>query len=296
VHMTYLIENEIVFNPEDNSLSLLRDSESKVTVSNPARRILLLLIEQQGIVVLRETFFKKVWDDYGLTASNNNLNHCISKLRKVISTLGYDNELITTVPKAGFIISKGVIIESISGDYLIPKEIQTSDDAISKAPGVFPAAQAETALSGEVINTGAMPEGKIPEAQDQKRKANYYLIISILVTGALTVWALFVLYNDLADPKAELKIARIGDCDLYSTSPVISSQKRDFAHLAETYLQKKKIICRPGDIFIFQSERFSLPINTGSVRDFIAQCSTDDDHKINVCISYYANDRTTHDR
>lgn len=45
MQMIYLIENEIVFNPEDNSLSLLSDAESKVAVSNPARRILLLLIE-----------------------------------------------------------------------------------------------------------------------------------------------------------------------------------------------------------------------------------------------------------
>ncbi|WHZ41075.1 helix-turn-helix domain-containing protein [Rahnella bonaserana] len=58
------------------------------------RRILLLLIEQQGVVVQRETFFKKVWDDYGLNASNNNLNHCISKLRKVVSTLGFETAIL----------------------------------------------------------------------------------------------------------------------------------------------------------------------------------------------------------
>ena len=59
MHMNYLIENQIIFNAEDNSLSLRDDSESKIAVSNPARRILLLLIEQQGMVVDRETFLRK---------------------------------------------------------------------------------------------------------------------------------------------------------------------------------------------------------------------------------------------
>lgn len=63
MHMNYLIENLIVFNPEDNTLSLAGDSENKIAISNPARRILLLLIEQQGIVVEREIFLKK----FGMT-------------------------------------------------------------------------------------------------------------------------------------------------------------------------------------------------------------------------------------
>ncbi|WP_240783325.1 winged helix-turn-helix domain-containing protein [Rahnella variigena] len=292
--MVYLIENQIVFNPEENSLSLLSDDESKITVSNPARRILLLLIEQQGVVVQRETFFKKVWDDYGLNASNNNLNHCISKLRKVISTLGYQNEFIVTVPKVGFIIRKEIIIETCVNKIETQVLVENSDE-VAKEPDIV--------LSGampddEIINHSVAPQQNAtePEPEPQKGKYHHYFIMSILVTAALTVWAIFIFYNDMSDPKADLEIAKIGSCSLYATAPVSRSNKSNFIQLAEDFLHKNNISCKPGHILIFQSELFSSPINTGSVREFLAQCSTDDNHKASVCISYYTNDRTTHDQ
>lgn len=294
--MTYLIENEIIFNPEDNSLSLLDDSESKVAVSNPARRILLLLIEQQGIVVSREAFFKNVWDDYGLTASNNNLNHCISKLRKVISTLGYHNEFIVTVPKVGFIIRKEISVEPYLGQKNHLEEVKPPGNALTEKPEEPRPALTLTRPDDGVISPAIMPEHNVTQAGVLKGKHPYYVIMSLLVTTALAAWAFFILYNDLRDPKSELQIVRIGACDLYSTEPIALSRRHDFVQLAENFLHKNNIACKPGDIFIFESERFSMPINTGSVRDFMAQCSTDDNHKINICMSYYANDRTTHDR
>ena len=281
MHMNYLIENQIIFNAEDNSLSLRGDSESKIAVSNPARRILLLLIEQQGMVVDRETFFKKVWDDYGLTASNNNLNHCISKLRKVMVTLGYLNEFIVTVPKVGFTIRKEIVIEPCISDETVP----TPEVRQKTAPYI-----------DEIITA----EPRFPRADKEpcfrRDKHQQGFVIILLVTTALTAWVFFILHNGMRDPKAELKIAWSGVCDLYSTAPVTLSRRGEFITLASQFLKDKNIPCKSGDILIFQSERFSSPINTGSVRDFMAQCSTDDNDKANICISYYTNDRTTHDK
>ena len=293
MHMNYLIENLIVFNPEDNTLSLAGDSENKIAISNPARRILLLLIEQQGIVVEREIFFKKVWDDYGLIASNNNLNHCVSKLRKVVVTLGYPDEFIVTVPKVGFTIRKEIIIEPYLMHEPPEEKIQVHNVQVNKTPENR---LTETEQKEEIIApTAASLQLKTqPEKRIKNRPSGF--MISLLVAAVLTVWAFFIMYNDLQDPKTELKIARLGACDLYSTAPVISSRKREFIQLAGTFLQKNNITCKPGDIFIFQSERFTSPINTGSVRDFMAQCITDDNYKANICISYYTNDRTTHDQ
>ena len=291
MHMIYLIENQIVFNPEDNSLSLLSDAESNITVSNPARRILSLLIEQQGTVVQRETFFKKVWDDYGLTASNNNLNHCISKLRKVISTLGYVDEFIVTVPKVGFIIRKETTITLQSGlelpqekDTLLPEEAFSAPEP--------PVTLHETAPS--VPETSEAQEPTFAATHKEHRKI--YLIISMITLFTLTTWGLYVLHSVMIDPKAKLLVANIGACELYSTAPVSGARKAEFLQLAQTFMMKQKILCSPGNIFIFQSEQFITPVDTGSVRDFMAQCSTNESHNINICISYYANDRTTHDQ
>jgi DNA-binding winged helix-turn-helix (wHTH) protein len=290
--MVYLIENQIVFNPEENSLSLLNDDESKIAVSNPARRILLLLIEQQGVVVQRETFFKKVWDDYGLNASNNNLNHCISKLRKVVSTLGYQNQFIVTVPKVGFIITKGIIIETCANKIATEVLVENSDKVDNEPDIVLN----ETRPDDEIINHSVVPRHNASEPDSHKGKHRHYFMMSILVTTALTAWAFFIFYNEMRDPKAELEIAKIGSCSLYATAPVSQSRKSDFIQLAENFLHKNNISCKPGHILIFQSEIFSSPINTGSVREFLAQCSTDENHKASICISYYTNDRTTHDQ
>ncbi|WP_238532056.1 winged helix-turn-helix domain-containing protein [Rahnella aquatilis] len=291
--MNYLIENQILFNPEDNTISLPGDSENKIAISNPARRILLLLIEKKGIVVEREIFFKKVWDDYGLTASNNNLNHCISKLRKVMVTLGYPNEFIVTVPKVGFTIRKHIIIEPYFTHEISEKKIQIHNVQVSKTPENR---LTETEQKEETIRPTVIPVQLKTQSENRTNRFRHGFMISLLVTMALTIWAFFIVYHDLQDPKTQLKIARLGACDLYSTAPVVLSRQRDFIELAETFLQKNNITCKPGDIFIFQSERFTSPVNTGSVRDFMAQCLTDDNDKANICISYYTNDRTTHDQ
>ena len=297
MQMIYLIENQIVFNPEDNSLSLPSDTESKITVSNPARRILSLLIEQHGTVVQRETFFKKVWDDYGLTASNNNLNHCISKLRKVVSTLGYTGEFIITVPKVGFIIKKETDVtapfelnvarektEPLAAETNASPEI-TPSELPRTEPQATPADLRELVEQSETFTTAT-----------EKINYKYPFIFTTFFMLSFAAWGLYTLHGVMTDPKARLQVSKIGDCDLYSTAPVSMSRKQDFIQLAQNFILKNKMTCTPGNIFVFQSEQFTTPINTGSVRDFMAQCSTNDTHKINICISYYANDRTTHDK
>ncbi|MFU2314938.1 winged helix-turn-helix domain-containing protein [Rahnella sp. PCH160] len=241
--MIYLIENDIVFNPEDNSLSLLSDAESKVAVSNPARRILLLLIEQHGVVVHRETFFKKVWDDYGLTASNNNLNHCISKLRKVISLLGYSDEFIVTVPKVGFFIKKEISIEVSFEQIALPKESNEARNTVIEIPEIIQPVSEEKP-SAEVMAVPVKPE-PVPQLR-RHWEAKHSIFMSILVTTAFTLLGGFILYHNLSDPKAHLQITKIGTCDLYSTAPVTPSRKEEFTRLAEIYQRKNNISCKPG--------------------------------------------------
>ncbi|WP_413531422.1 winged helix-turn-helix domain-containing protein [Rahnella inusitata] len=296
MQMIYLIENQIVFNPEDNSLSLPDDTESKITVSNPARRILSLLIEQHGTVVQRETFFKKVWDDYGLTASNNNLNHCISKLRKVVSTLGYTGELIITVPKVGFIIKKETEITAQFELNITQEKTEPLAEETNALPEIMPADLPHTEPQAPPAALCEPVEQSEAFTVTEKTHYKYPFIFTTFFLLSFAVWGLHTLQGVLTDPKARLQVSKIGVCDLYSTAPVSKSRKQDFILLAQNFILKNNMTCTPGNIFVFQTEQFTTPINTGSVRDFMAQCSTNDSHKINICISYYANDRTTHDK
>jgi len=299
--MIYLIENRIVFNPEDNTLSLQDDVENQVSISNPARRILLLLIEQQGTVVQRDVFFKKVWDDYGLVSSNNNLNHCISKLRKVIHTLGHADDVIVTVPKVGFLLKKEITISTIDlVNDLSPLENENENTSIESA---------------EMLSDGAITPEKSPpirvevkhHEQDEQpkqqskiallatpKKIHILLMIGATFLALILALGLF-LHDRFYDPKVRLQIGSMGRCGLYSTMPIPSSQHADFIQQAQEIIDKNNIICNPGNIFIFQSEAMVSLIKSGATREFLAECALGSDNNPIACLSVYVNDRRSND-
>ncbi|MFU9136864.1 winged helix-turn-helix domain-containing protein [Erwinia tasmaniensis] len=383
--MVYFINNKIIFNPEDNSLSLINSPESRVAISNPARRVLQLLIDQLGTVVLRETFFKKVWDDYGLSASNNNLNHCVSKLRKVMVTLGYQDEFIVTVPRVGFIIHKGTIIicqqqpvaqnnsdefsSAIStttstntalfgsedraaaatpappaaertamddhapplrasaavtpvakgeGDAIRPPQakrqpakehVATPDVAdhhvcnstvVGEKPADNPAGQGFTPAdqtAGISVMPGDNMRKRLTQSVPYRPKASgmdtyrIYYLINILIFALLLVWNMS-LWAGKDDLKAVLRVATLNGCTLYSTAPLRPGYRGEFIERAADFIKHKKIVCHPGNVLLFQSEKMTSMINTGSAREFMAQCNIDTHQKITLCLSYYYNDRT----
>lgn len=57
----FLLNSTVVFWPERNVLYAKSDETKRITLSNPATRCLLLLIQQQGQVVERDYFFEHVW-------------------------------------------------------------------------------------------------------------------------------------------------------------------------------------------------------------------------------------------
>lgn len=110
--MKYRFNDHILFDADTRTLSPTDFSDDPISISSPSKRLLLLLIAHHGEAVGRELIFKKVWDDYGMVSSNNNLNQCVSKLRRVIKNLGVEDEVIVTVPKVGFMLRDEITIES----------------------------------------------------------------------------------------------------------------------------------------------------------------------------------------
>jgi len=98
--MIYRITEQVLFDVADKSLN---DGEKKITLSGPACRILMVLLENNNRLVSREDLLRKVWDDFGLEPSENSLNTNMSMLRKSFSELNCHN-LIETLPKIGFLI------------------------------------------------------------------------------------------------------------------------------------------------------------------------------------------------
>jgi len=293
--MIYVIEDKIVFNPEDNTLSLQDNTNCQVTISNPARRILLLLIERHGSVVQRDTLFQKVWDDFGLVSSNNNLNHCISKLRKVINTLGHSGEVITTVPKVGFLLKKDIIISTLD---IAESCGPTAHPVIPEPPGsLSDTLFQEQATVLQNYNEEQTQQQSVisPQLTDTKKKNITNLLIIIASLALMMLAFAMVLREQFYDPKDRLKITTFGECALYPTAVIPPGQKPNFIRLAHQFIDKHKVTCSPGEIYVFQSEAIFSLIKTGASRDFLAQCRVNSDNNAEACLTVYVNNRKNND-
>ena len=97
----FLLGGLVVFWPDRNVLHAKSDASKRLSLSNPASRCLLLLIQQQGQVIERDYFFQQVWINNGAQITNNTFYQNISLLRRAFKEFGLNEELIVTVPKVG---------------------------------------------------------------------------------------------------------------------------------------------------------------------------------------------------
>lgn len=98
---TYTINGKIAFLPQRRALILIADETKMVALNMPASRCLLLLIQQDGKAVARETFFEEVWIKHGSQVTSNGFYQNISLLRRAFQQLGLEDEIIITVPRVG---------------------------------------------------------------------------------------------------------------------------------------------------------------------------------------------------
>ncbi|MGQ8887543.1 winged helix-turn-helix domain-containing protein [Serratia sp. TSA_105.2] len=106
--MEYVINQMIVFSPAERALFLINERESFMPLSNPATRLLSELVKNNREMLTRRHLMQRVWEDNGFVGSNNNLNGCISEIRKGFESLAVDPQIIITVPKLGFILEADI--------------------------------------------------------------------------------------------------------------------------------------------------------------------------------------------
>lgn len=100
--------------------------EKKIQISNPAKRLLLLLLSEQGKTISRNLLLAKVWEDYGMRSSKNNLNQCISMLRLACKTLNIQEDIIITYHKVGFALSDYCNISTLQNEKPVVNENETT--------------------------------------------------------------------------------------------------------------------------------------------------------------------------
>lgn len=108
--MDYLLDNRVSFSTTESSL---RNNMTGDFLHLPpsATFILLTLIKHHGNVVARNTFYDNAWNDFGFELSGNTLNQYVSLLRKHLSHLGMEGDIILTAPRAGFSLSESIKVK-----------------------------------------------------------------------------------------------------------------------------------------------------------------------------------------
>lgn len=99
--VTYLIDDLLSFYPDDRSLKNIKVKKI-ARLHTPASQCLLALIERQGDVISQEELYKIGWGEIkGPSTSPSSYYQCFVNLRKQLKSIGYKDELVITVPKAG---------------------------------------------------------------------------------------------------------------------------------------------------------------------------------------------------
>lgn len=99
--MIFIINDKIVYNENKGEIMIADNEGSIIPLLKPTCRLLSILVRNNKVLISRERLLNEVWGDYGLKASNNNLNNYISMLRKAFASLGEDN-IVITQPRLGF--------------------------------------------------------------------------------------------------------------------------------------------------------------------------------------------------
>lgn len=115
----YTIDEKYIFEQSTSLIYLKYDRNQNIELSKPAARLfneIILLNLKKGIAT-RDELLTKVWEEYGLVGSNNNLNTYVSEIRKKLEQIGIDPKSIVTVPKKGFRLDNHISIhENIASE------------------------------------------------------------------------------------------------------------------------------------------------------------------------------------
>ncbi|MFP7609849.1 winged helix-turn-helix domain-containing protein [Serratia quinivorans] len=111
--MKYLIDNKLIFDSENNTLSNLDENHcTEDVLPRPTSRLLCELVKQQGSLIERNKLLKLVWSDYGSIPSDSNLNNHLTILRKRLDDWGVNRNKIETIPRKGVKLTADVIVMS----------------------------------------------------------------------------------------------------------------------------------------------------------------------------------------
>ena len=118
----YLIENEVLFFPENATLRHI-EKEEEITLFSTASRCLEFLIERHGSTLSQKELMDFGWLGQGHNVTQNTLYQNISNIRKAFSALLPERQIIVTIKRIGLVIPNEISV-------IASKNVVTEDNAI----------------------------------------------------------------------------------------------------------------------------------------------------------------------
>lgn len=256
--MLYIINGVIKFRSEDGVVLLEGNEEPVVILSATMSRLLVFFLDSQGEVCSRTDILQKIWDAHGLRSSNNSLNKYVTDLRKLFSKLGINENVITTVPRIGFVFSTDIDIEREG----------VADDVVNR--------------SGE----------NVKKTECKKYNAFIYSIglVILLLTPVLFsnhLLNLEVFRGNTVSDKQSFPLGVIENCNVRILNKTSKEMIPVNVRVAANLIQKSRIICGKDSTVYMQ---IADPVVYGYIgRVFISMCdkASQDKYNFSSCKSYY---------
>ncbi|PRD13149.1 winged helix-turn-helix domain-containing protein [Pantoea coffeiphila] len=313
--MIYRIQESIFFRNDDGRV--WTDDDSRVILTATTGRLLAYLLQHKGNVISKDELLENVWDAYGLSTSSNSLYKYISDLRAVFKNLGCTDEIIVTVPKLGFMISKAVRVEWVDDDErsrgtLIEPDIELPVELNTRATSETDMAQYEgnnraedAAAESDAFKSNSTEsqyhenkhrentvEEKVRAEESVLVKPSFMQVKVVVLSIVLTVLvagivALYIMGDSGRQEEMTWSLGNIDNCPVRSFNP--HESEKSLAVL-QNVIATKGMLCSGNSIFFV---RVSEPVLTDKKgRIFISRCNYVDDKrkKFSSCENYYRAD------
>lgn len=267
--MKFIMNKQIIFDSDMSTLGLEGSQDELIQISNPTKRLLLLLIAHKGEAIKREVIFKKVWDDYGMVSSNNNLNQCVSKLRKIMKNLGMDEEVIVTVPKIGFMLHQHVDIEKCSEP--IDVIMEAPSETANNASGRLLKDQTAERSTSEVSRWRTMKTGIFNQL---------VLFLSVVALGgAAGFWV-----ASKPVERNEIYMGNAGSCKVMMSEQALDSiNNPDVKKVVMDFAIQLNPVCKSNEyVLIIKSSSFKT-YSSNLSRLYFMRCGMMSDGKAEIC-------------
>ncbi|NIF47394.1 hypothetical protein F3J28_06395 [Enterobacter sp. Ap-1006] len=137
-----LVNHQVKFDPGNHTLSSLSAPKNFVTLPASTARCLHLLLSQHGQVITIKQFHTLVWGKNKTIVSNNTIYQNISIIRKALTCVGGDKNIIETLTRRGWCVpetvdisieKKGKPIAGIEGK-MLESPLKRNEVPAEKAP------------------------------------------------------------------------------------------------------------------------------------------------------------------